>query len=106
MKNEEQNLNALQNLALQQTAFSGSAYLIKLGHHIDSGYLEQLGTNEKAIEKIVIDAATKNDLPGVKEIIEVELVDLFQLVVNYKYKDWSGEIENGQLFLKKFSLVS
>ena len=98
--------NSPQNQPLQQTAVSGSAYLIKLGHFIDSGYLEQVGTNEEAIEKIVTEAAKKNDLPGVKEIIEVELVDLFHLVVHYKYKDWSDEIENGQLFLSKFSLVS
>jgi len=103
---EHENLNTPQNPPLQQTAVSGSAYLIKLGHFIDSGYLDEVGTNEEAISKIILDAAKRNDLPGVKEIIEIEFVDLFHLVVHYKYKDWSDEIENGQLFLNKFVLVS
>jgi hypothetical protein len=61
---EHENLNTPQTPPLQQTAVSGSAYLIKLGHFIDSGYLDEVGTNEEAISKIILDAAKRNDLPG------------------------------------------
>lgn len=99
-------MNEELNLPLQQPNVDSNVYLIKLGHYIDSGYLEEMGTNKKAIEKIVIEAAKRNDLPGVKEIIKVELVDLFHLTVHYKYKNYSNEIETGQLFLSKFLLIS
>jgi hypothetical protein len=98
--------NLPQKPLLHQTTVSGSAYLIKLGHFIHSGYLNEIGTNEEAISKIIFDAAKTNDLPGVKEIVEIEFVDLIHLVVRYKYKDWSDDIENGKLFLDKFVLVS
>jgi hypothetical protein len=84
---------------------SQNVYLIKYGHHIDSGFLFELGTNDESISKIIISNAKRNNLPGVKEIIEIEFVDLDLLTVRYKYKDWSDEIDFGQLFLNKFLVI-
>ena len=92
--NKEQNGNELYPVL-------GVVYLIRYGTYLDSGYIEKFASSENAIKQLV-----KNDelvIAG-KGVVDVN-VDFDKLEINYTYKDWDDEIEEGKLYLDKVEVV-
>lgn len=76
-------------------------YLIKYARYLDSGYIETLASNEKAIEQLVRNDELVNSGQGVVDVN----VDFEKCEINYTYKDWDDEIEEGKLYLIKFEVI-
>ena len=92
--NKEQNGNELYPVL-------GVVYLIRYGTYLDSGYIEKFASSEKAIKELV-----KNDelvIAG-KGVVDVN-VDFDKCEINYTYKDWDDEIEEGKLYFDKVEVV-
>jgi hypothetical protein len=78
----------------------GVVYLIRYGKYLDSGYIEKFASSEKAIKQLVKD----DELVSGKCVIDVN-VDFDKCEINYTYKDWDDEIEEGKLYFDKVDVV-
>lgn len=79
----------------------GVVYLIRYVIYLDSGYIEKFASSENAIKQLV-----KNDelfISG-KGVVDVN-VDFDKCEINYTYKDWDDEIEEGKLYFDKVEVV-
>ena len=79
----------------------GVVYLIRYGKYLDSGYIEKFASSEKAIKQLVKD---DDLLVSGKGVIDVN-VDFDKCEINYTYKDWDDEIEEGKLYFDKVDVV-
>ena len=79
----------------------GVVYLIRYGIYLDSGYIEKLASSEDSIKQIVKDDELV--IAG-KGVVDVS-VDFEECEINYTYKDWDDEIEEGKLYFDKVEVV-
>ena len=79
----------------------GVVYLIRYGTYLDSGYIEKFASSENSIKQLVKDDELVMAGKGVVDIS----VDFEKCEINYTYKDWDDEIEEGKLYFDKVEVV-
>lgn len=79
----------------------GVFYLIRYGTYLDSGYIEKFASSEDSIKQLVKDDELV--IAG-KGVVDVS-VDFEKWEINYTYKDWDDEIEEGKLYFDKVEVV-